>query len=567
MTVRQALERLESLRFTFGRGAAREKVALLGTLAEGALPDAEHVIRLHDVLAVLRAYPDDRPVLDLVNRLLARFHEREDTGRHRGELVNTGIAGTEIQFRFYWFTLGWLVRRWPDHVRIDWRSFGKRQRALLDGRLGMLMPYGESLAIEEAALTLKQWIDCLRGPEEGDAAFVVRRFDALRADPLPREIIFEEIDIPFRLTPGPDTPSLTHAYAPPSRIAFQHGPLAGSRGAFHAEIEREPLASCTVPRREARRLIELARTLMVARTRDLDCFVHASDDDVRIFDFSGGTQFVSFGSTPERRQMLDAAYGFLMLRNGVILGYVLSAALFESAEAAFNLSPPFRGAEAARLYGCALSVMRSLFGATTFVVDPYQMGYENAEGLRSGAWWFYYKLGFRPLDPVIARLAENEQRKVDKTPGFRSSPARLNRLASVNMYLHLGPPRADVIGEFSRDNVGLRIVRYLARRFGADRERGIETTGREAARLLGLGSLERLSAGERLAWDRWAPLVLLLPGIEAWPSVDRRTLARVVRAKGGRREAEFVRSFDRHPRLRQALLDLARPLEGPAAES
>ena len=35
-------------------------------------------------------------------------------------------------------------------------------------------------------------------------------------------------------------------------------------------------------------------------------------------------------------------------------------------------------------------------------------------------------------------------------------------------------------------------------------------------------------------------------------------LARVVRAKGGRRESDFVRRFDRHRRLRQAVLELSR---------
>ena len=69
--------------------------------------------------------------------------------------------------------------------------------------------------------------------------------------------------------------------------------------------------------------------------------------------------------------------------------------------------------------------------------------------------------------------------------------------------------------------------------------------------------LEDLSAGERLAWERWSPLVLILPGVERWSAADRRALVRVVRAKGGRRESEFLRRFDRHPRLDQALLELA----------
>jgi hypothetical protein len=77
-------------------------------------------------------------------------------------------------------------------------------------------------------------------------------------------------------------------------------------------------------------------------------------------------------------------------------------------------------------------------------------------------------------------------------------------------------------------------------------------------RLLGVRSMRGFSLGEREAWARWSPLVLSLPGIEAWTARERRELARVVRAKGGRRESDFVPLFDGHPRLRSALVELAR---------
>ena len=133
----------------------------------------------------------------------------------------------------------------------------------------------------------------------------------------------------------------------------------------------------------------------------------------------------------------------------------------------------------------------------------------------------------------------------------------MNDLAAENMYLFLGRPRDDVVGVFSRDNVGFRVIRYLAERFGGRREAGIRSCSREAARLLVLRSRSDLTAGERVAWDRWSPLVMALPGVERWSRAERTALARVVRAKGGRRESEFVHLFDRHRRLRRAILELA----------
>jgi hypothetical protein len=552
-----ALEQLLKLKFVFDPRGRRKKLELLARVKADSMPDASSVARLHEHLCFMRAYPDDRRVLKQVKTLLADFWEREDLDLHRKELVNSGIAGTEIHYAFFWFTLYWLAERWPDRLRIDWNALRGKRLDAFGERLSMLVPYCETLALEEAACTTREWVEHLKGPGETDAEFIAKRYAAMRATSMARETIFEETELPFRLLPGPDTPCATRGRYAASPIVTQRRPLVRGRESFWKEFKRKPPEARSMPRGEARRLIEMARTLMVVRTRDLDAFVHADENDVRVLDYGEGFQLVYYGTIPERRQMIDAAYGLLMLRNGVTIGYVLSAALFESAEVAYNVSPAYRGAEAAHLYARCLNAVSGLFETDTFMIDPYQMGHENPEGLRSGAWWFYYKLGFRPRDPKIVRMAENEQDRVRNDRRYRTSIARLNRLSSVNMYLHIGEPRDDVIGEFSRDNVGLKIVRYLAERFGADRERGIRTCAREVARLLGLGSLRKLTPGERLAWERWSPLILVLPGVRTWSSRDRTAAASVIRAKGGRRESDFVRRFDRHRRLRAAVLELA----------
>jgi len=69
--------------------------------------------------------------------------------------------------------------------------------------------------------------------------------------------------------------------------------------------------------------------------------------------------------------------------------------------------------------------------------------------------------------------------------------------------------------------------------------------------------LRRLSAGERLAWERWSPLVLNLPGVRRWGVAEKRALVRVVRAKGGRHESDYAMLFDRHRLLRRAVRALA----------
>ncbi len=115
----------------------------------------------------------------------------------------------------------------------------------------------------------------------------------------------------------------------------------------------------------------------------------------------------------------------------------------------------FRGGESAWIYGRMLATIRAMFGADTFTIDPYQLGHHNDEGLESGAWWFYYKLGFRPWDPAVARLAASEAEKVAARKGYRTGRGTLRKLVSANLFLQIGPPRRDVIGAIPTGAIGL----------------------------------------------------------------------------------------------------------------
>lgn len=63
------------------------------------------------------------------------------------------------------------------------------------------------------------------------------------------------------------------------------------------------------------------------------------------------------------------------------------------------------------MFAEVLRLYQRLYKVQRFVVKPYQFGKGNKEGLQSAAFWFYYKLGFRPQDERIAALAEAEYKK------------------------------------------------------------------------------------------------------------------------------------------------------------
>ncbi len=280
---------------------------------------------------------------------------------------------------------------------------------------------------------------------------------------------------------------------------------------------------------------------------------------MRWIDCGDGLAFVCMGLRPARRLMLESSYALLTLKNGVPIGYVLISALFGSAEIAYNVFETFRGAETARVFGRVLAVGRHLFAVDTFSLDPYQLGHGNEEGLRSGAWWFYYKMGFRPREPEIGRLARDELRRMRRDPGHRSSLDVLRELVDGYLYLDLQTPRSDVLGQLPLGEIGLALSHSLAVDYGAARETGLRACSRRAMQLLGLRTLDGWSRGERLWWARWAPLICALDGVADWSREEKRAAVEVVRAKGGRHESDFVPRFDAHRSLRAAVLALGAP--------
>ena len=80
-SLRARLERLESLRETFGAPAAREKLELLAELEHKSLGRAADVERLHEALCFSRAWPDNPKLLTTVNRMLKNFSARADLRR------------------------------------------------------------------------------------------------------------------------------------------------------------------------------------------------------------------------------------------------------------------------------------------------------------------------------------------------------------------------------------------------------------------------------------------------------------------------------------------------------
>src|ERR1700730_14238543 len=119
-TLDELLARLEAAKSRFGRGAAREVEVLLDQLSRHTFRDAKSLIRLHEILLFLRAFPPSAALVPRIERALNTFHERVENVRELGidmsafdDFDTSGIAGTTMQDSLNFEVARWLVRRIP----------------------------------------------------------------------------------------------------------------------------------------------------------------------------------------------------------------------------------------------------------------------------------------------------------------------------------------------------------------------------------------------------------------------------------------------------------------------
>lgn len=526
----------------------------LRRLERGRLATSGRVLRLHEALCRLRAYPDEPAELVQIERMLQGFARRSDLRRHADALADSGIAGTTIHYPFFWHSAAWLGRRWPDRLSLDWEA--EVDWNALAQLLPALAPRGEQSTLRELLrvddLTPREGLEHLRPRGTTDAVFYIRRIQSLPGSDAGREALHDQVSAPYLLQPGAQTPSRTLAKYARAPVVFGQRPQSTKRPDLAAALHRPPRQIRPLGPARGQELIDLAQEAMVTRARDLEAFACADRRDVRLIDDGEGLQFACMGLLPERRLLLPAVYAMLTLRNGVPIGYVQADALFRGVEISYNTFDTFRGGEAAHVFGRVLAACHALLGARSFSIEPYQLGHGNDEGLSSGAWWFYYKLGFRPLDAGVRRLAQRESRRIQRNPGHRSSPTTLAKLARRHLYW--GPGTGGHAPGLPRHQHALPAALHrLTRRHGPDLDHALRAAAEETRGLFHLRTLRGLSAAERLAWNRLSPLILALPGLARWSRDELRATADVIRAKGGRHESDFVHRFDAHPRLGTAV--------------
>jgi hypothetical protein len=565
MTLASRLSELEASKFRRGSGCAVAVEKLLSSFKSVQFSDAESLIRFHDALLFLRAFPQSRKVVQLTENLLtgiskqlARLQESAADLHLLDSEQFSGIAGTTISDTFTYDVARWLVQRYPSQLSVDW-DFDEHGRQMAVS-LPHFCPLLADDSLVEADTPYLRWLETAAGDSEQILPWLLRRIEGMRGTMLEKTALYDalKIDVSWKLADSPA--SRTHArHDPPAMYLHREPLIPRNQVSLTNELASQPIPIRKLSRPEGEQLLDKVRAALTVRYRELYGTTRGDSASVVEAEVGRGVRIFLWGLPPERRLPLRAYHAGITFKNGVPINYIEGISLFEWMEVGFNTFYVFREGETAWIYSKVLHVLHQLTDVTCFSVYPYQLGDENEEAIKSGAFWFYRKLGFRPGRPELLTITQREEEKIASKPGYRTSAHVLRTLAAGHVFYEFGDGQRGLWDTFSARNIGLPVQRRMAAEFGGDPDKMRRATSAALARTLQVET-ETWNAIERAAFEDFACVLSLVPELKSWTSNQQQALTQIILAKATADEADYLRLLQRHDALKGALVTLGSSL-------
>ena len=561
----QLLDQLDKAKRQFGslRDPAVER--LLIKLSGRKIKDTEALVRYHELLLFVCAYPHSAVVRRLVAKELKSFGQRVEVLRNLDVALAplespevSGIVNTSVADTFSYNIVRWLVKRYPAQIAFDWEWFEDENR--LAATWPRFLPLLEEDAAVEANVPYRKWLNEAVPKRARETSWLIQRIQSLVLTDLEKAELYDSLKLYVRWQPS-YAATRTGMRLPVRKTFYHRKPLIRRQDvSLVADLHAPASPLQKLSRAQGERVLDMARETSTLRYRELYGFTHGDPARVLRAGIGRGVELFIVGVPAAKRLPLRAYHAAMIFKNGVPVGYFEGLSLCERMESGFNFYYSFREGETAWIYAKTLAVFHHLLGVTVFSIDPYQIGFENEEGIQSGAFWFYRKLGFRPTKPHLQKLTVAEERKIATRRNYRAAPGILRQLAANHLLFELPPrlPSATPSGCWDRfhiRNLGLAIQRRMAREFAgqatAIQRASVQTVTKICSPDIDVGreSVERALSDLSLVFA-------LIPQLGRWSANDKRDLARVINAKASADESQYLRLLQKHVRLRAEIIRL-----------
>lgn len=462
----EKLKQLKSLVFQFDKTASDTKAVLLNDLILIVPKKKDAFLQFHHVLLCMMAYPSNQTLHNLVEKITSQLLQQlSKYPTIQDKLIGSGLLHSSVECNFTYQKTKHIIQHFPNQVSIHSASSNiETQKAVLK----LILPNVEYSKIHAGEKDFKSRIsEFHQSKHQTDLEWLLQTIEQSNPDRKTQAFLYNQLGVFIQWKVSSEKDSVSFLRGAQLPTYFHSTPLE-KKISLQDIIKQKLPTPVKLSLKEKQQLIHSAKMTLFYLYRETEPFTNSNEDDITLFHLDKGISIALFGSTNNKRYSLESYIGYLVLKNNIPASYGGGWIFGERSQFGINILESFRGGESSLIICELLRVYHQYFKATRFVVKPYQFGLHNPEAIKTGAFWFYYKLGFRPENNDLRALAKKEEEEKLKNPSYKSEANTLRKYTKSNIALTLSD---NTYPNFDSEVLSQKITHYINTQFEGNREK------------------------------------------------------------------------------------------------
>lgn len=529
------LKQLKSLVFQFDKTSNDTKEILLNDLILNVPKKKDAYLQFHQILICMMAYPSNQALLNLVEKTTSQLLKQ--LSKHpsiQDKLIGTGLLHTAVECNFTYQNIKHIVQCFPNQVSIHSASSSiETQKAILK----LILPNVEYSKIHTGEKDFKTRIfEFHPTKQQTDLEWLLQTIEQSNPDSKTQAFLYNQLGVFVQWKISSEKDSVSFLRGTDLPTYFHTTPLE-KKISLQDIIKQKLPTPVKLSIKEKQQLIHSAKMTLFYLYRETEPFTNANEDDITLFHLDKGISIALFGSTNNKRYSLESYIGYLVLKNNIPASYGGGWIFGERSQFGINILESFRGGESSLIICELLRVYHQYFKANRFVVKPYQFGLHNPEAIKTGAFWFYYKLGFRPENNDLRTLAKKEENEKLKNPSYKSEASTLRKYTKSNIALTLSDK---AYPDFDSEVLSQRITKYINNQFDGNREKAITQCFKQLKEALAINT--KTWKAEDLDYAKQVSILFCsYPDSKKWIMENKKNIVLLIQLKSAKTELVWIK--------------------------
>lgn len=523
---------------------AKEQHELLLQCSKQPIQNPVQLIGYHDALLFILANPFNeknyRLAIDELNKLANILLKQNSNKSWINKLENSGLPYTTVYCQFGLSICHWLTRLFPGSVSPY--STGCSAEDAKQVLLNLLPGIEFNQAINDK-IDLWERIKQVAGFYKNEQALkwllnsLNERTDI---NPALRDLLYDRLQVFVSWKLNDNLYSRSFLKIPVTGIYYCKENAIQSNNTFNRKGKYKLL---TLTEEQKENIVNKSKASLALYLRETDPISFANSRLLEVADMGEGLQIALFSMEKNRQLSLESYIGYMAFRNGLPIAYGGGWLFGHRCKIGINIFPPYRGKESDSIFNHILRLYQAHFDVQRFIVKPYQFGKDNPEGLKTGAFWFYYKLGFRPADQSIEQLALDEWNKITAGTRYRSPLSTLKKFTNCPMELTI-PGKTAI--EIDADKISKAVSAIIINEYHSSRQEAIK---RGLARIISITHLNKKSNRLPVSQqnlENWGLIILCIPEQKKWNEHQRKQLLEIIHQQSTGNENAYQEAVNAH---------------------